>query len=75
MLADPEYRVRFTREADLASTLWHPHIVGVHDRVLHGALNKGGEIIGPDDRAWGFRGVATPPREVWLRRRSGNSRQ
>jgi hypothetical protein len=26
--------------------------------VLHGALNKGGEISGPDDRAWGFRGVA-----------------
>jgi serine/threonine-protein kinase len=30
--ADEEYRTRFTREADLASTLWHPHIVGVHDR-------------------------------------------
>jgi serine/threonine protein kinase len=30
--ADQEYRIRFTREADLASTLWHPHIVGVHDR-------------------------------------------
>jgi serine/threonine protein kinase, bacterial len=30
--ADPEYRERFNREADLASTLWHPHIVGVHDR-------------------------------------------
>lgn len=30
--ADPEYRARFEREADLASTLWHPHIVGVHDR-------------------------------------------
>lgn len=30
--ADAEYRVRFEREADLASTLWHPHIVGVHDR-------------------------------------------
>src|SRR5258705_1856392 len=29
---DPEYRARFNREADLASTLWHPHIVGVHDR-------------------------------------------
>ena len=29
---DPDYRVRFNREADLASTLWHPHIVGVHDR-------------------------------------------
>jgi serine/threonine protein kinase len=30
--ADPEYRARFNREADLASTLWHPYIVGVHDR-------------------------------------------
>ena len=30
--ADPEYRTRFNREADLASTLYHPHIVGVHDR-------------------------------------------
>ena len=30
--ADTEYRARFNREADLASTLWHPHIVGVHDR-------------------------------------------
>jgi serine/threonine protein kinase, bacterial len=30
--ADEEYRLRFNREADLASTLWHPHIVGVHDR-------------------------------------------
>ena len=29
---DEEYRTRFIREADLASTLWHPHIVGVHDR-------------------------------------------
>jgi serine/threonine-protein kinase len=30
--ADDEYRSRFGREADLASGLWHPHIVGVHDR-------------------------------------------
>jgi serine/threonine protein kinase, bacterial len=30
--ADEEYRGRFEREADLASALWHPHIVGVHDR-------------------------------------------
>ena len=30
--ADSEYRARFNREADLASTLWHPNIVGVHDR-------------------------------------------
>ena len=30
--ADNEYRERFNREADIAATLWHPHIVGVHDR-------------------------------------------
>lgn len=30
--ADDEYRQRFNREADLAATLWHPHIIGVHDR-------------------------------------------
>lgn len=30
--ADGEFRERFNREADLAATLWHPHIVGVHDR-------------------------------------------
>jgi serine/threonine protein kinase len=30
--ADPDYRARFDREADLASKLWHPHIVSVHDR-------------------------------------------
>jgi serine/threonine-protein kinase len=32
---DPEYRARFNREADLASKLWHPHIVSVHDRGEH----------------------------------------
>lgn len=30
--ADGEYRERFKREADLAATLFHPHIVGIHDR-------------------------------------------
>lgn len=29
---DAEYRARFTREADLAAGLSHPHIVGVQDR-------------------------------------------
>jgi serine/threonine protein kinase len=29
---DEEFRARFTREAELAATLWHPHIVGVLDR-------------------------------------------
>jgi serine/threonine protein kinase len=35
--ADADYRARFNREADLASTLWHPHIVGVHDRGEEGS--------------------------------------
>ena len=30
--SDPEYRQRFYREAELAASLWHPNIVGVHDR-------------------------------------------
>src|SRR6476620_11335448 len=33
--ADPEYRQRFAREADIAASLWHPHIVAVHDRGEH----------------------------------------
>jgi serine/threonine protein kinase len=30
--ADSDYRIRFNREADLAADLYHPNIVGVHDR-------------------------------------------
>ena len=30
--SDAEYRERFNREADIAASLWNPHIVGVHDR-------------------------------------------
>jgi hypothetical protein len=30
--SDPDYIERFNREADLASKLWHPHIVGILDR-------------------------------------------
>ena len=29
---DADFRNRFNREADLAATLWHQHIVGIHDR-------------------------------------------
>jgi serine/threonine protein kinase len=32
LTANAEYRYRFNREAELASTLWHSNIVGVHDR-------------------------------------------
>jgi beta-glucosidase-like glycosyl hydrolase len=33
--ADPGFRERFNREADVAATLDHPHIVGVHDYGEH----------------------------------------
>ena len=39
--ADPSFRERFLREADLASTLWHPHIVGVHDRGESSTASSG----------------------------------
>jgi serine/threonine protein kinase, bacterial len=29
---DREYRERFNREVDMVARLWHPNIVGVHDR-------------------------------------------
>jgi serine/threonine protein kinase, bacterial len=32
LTTDHEYRQRFSREADIAAELWHPHIVGIHDR-------------------------------------------
>ncbi|MFV8228388.1 protein kinase domain-containing protein [Mycolicibacterium fortuitum] len=32
LTGDAQYRDRFNREADIAATLWHPHIVGLHDR-------------------------------------------
>src|ERR1700749_935872 len=30
--ADPQYRARFLREAELTASLSHPNILGVHDR-------------------------------------------
>ncbi|OBH91261.1 serine/threonine-protein kinase [Mycobacterium sp. E2733] len=29
---DADFRQRFNREADLAAALWHPNIIGLHDR-------------------------------------------
>jgi serine/threonine protein kinase, bacterial len=37
--ADDEFRVRFNREADMVARLFHPNIVGIHDRGdVDGAL-------------------------------------
>ncbi len=33
--ADPQYRARFLREAELTASLSHPNILGVHDRGEH----------------------------------------
>ncbi|HEY9304753.1 MAG TPA: serine/threonine-protein kinase, partial [Mycobacterium sp.] len=35
LTADPQYRERFLREADLAASLSHPNILGIHDRGEH----------------------------------------
>lgn len=35
LTADLEFRQRFNREADLAASLFHEHIVGIHDRGEH----------------------------------------
>ncbi|WP_420714585.1 serine/threonine-protein kinase [Mycobacterium sp. Aquia_213] len=51
--ADPDYQQRFNREAELAGSLWHPHIVGVHDRgEFEGQLWIAMDYVnGPDVRA------------------------
>lgn len=52
LTADDEYRQRFHREADLAASLWHPHIVGVHDRGEHaGQLWISMDYVGGTDVA------------------------
>jgi Protein kinase domain len=51
--ADTDYQQRFNREAELAGSLWHPHIVGVHDRgEFEGQLWIAMDYVnGPDTRA------------------------
>jgi hypothetical protein len=51
--ADSDYQQRFNREAELAGGLWHPHIVGVHDRgEFEGQLWIAMDYVnGPDIRA------------------------
>jgi hypothetical protein len=51
--ADSDFQQRFNREAELAGSLWHPHIVGVHDRgEFDGQLWIAMDYVnGPDIRA------------------------
>ncbi|MEE6136217.1 serine/threonine-protein kinase [Mycobacterium sp. 050128] len=51
--ADPDFQQRFNREAELAGSLWHPNIVGVHDRgEFDGQLWIAMDYVnGPDIRA------------------------
>ncbi|WP_442791185.1 serine/threonine-protein kinase [Mycobacterium sp. Aquia_216] len=66
--ADPDYQQRFNREAELAGGLWHPHIVGVHDRgEFEGQLWIAMDYVnGPDTRALMDRQYSRgmPPGEV-----------
>lgn len=50
MSGDPEFRARFNREAEMAAALYHPHIVGIHDRgEFNGQLWISMDFIdGPD---------------------------
>lgn len=50
MSGDAEFRARFNREAELAASLFNPHIVGIHDRgEFHGQLWISMDFIdGPD---------------------------
>lgn len=53
--ADSEFRKRFSREADIAAELWHPHIVGsnqpatgnVSDPSQSGNGRHRGTTVGP----------------------------
>jgi hypothetical protein len=51
--ANADFQQRFNREAELAAGLWHPHIVGVHDRgEFEGQLWIAMDYVnGPDIRA------------------------
>jgi serine/threonine protein kinase, bacterial len=52
LTSDTEYRTRFEREADMAATLWNPHIVSIHDRgEFEGQLWIAMEYVDGNDAA------------------------
>ncbi|MDT5224316.1 MAG: hypothetical protein QOG19_1723, partial [Mycobacterium sp.] len=67
--ADEEFRARFIREAELAATLWHPHIVGVLDRgEFNGRLWISMDYVDGTDAGRLIRqrdGSGMPVQDVW----------
>ncbi|MGO9506182.1 MAG: serine/threonine-protein kinase [Mycobacterium sp.] len=67
--ADDEFRARFIREAELAATLWHPHIVGVLDRgEFNGRLWISMDYVDGTDAGRLIRqrdGGGMPEQDVW----------
>jgi serine/threonine-protein kinase len=68
MSVDPEFRARFNREAEMAAALYHPHIVGIHDRgEFNGQLWISMDFIDGPDAGRLLRDQypnGMPPREV-----------
>ncbi|MFD4351704.1 serine/threonine-protein kinase [Nocardia sp. NPDC058518] len=63
--ADPEFRARFGREAELAARLDHPNIIGVYDRgIEHGRLWIAMRFIDGPDAATLLRERALTPHRV-----------
>lgn len=66
---DEEFRARFNREAELAATLWHPHIVGVLDRgEFNGRLWISMDYVDGTDAGRLMRErypTGMPERDVW----------
>ncbi|MBO0883982.1 MAG: serine/threonine protein kinase, partial [Mycobacterium sp.] len=69
LTADSEFRKRFSREADIAAELWHPHIVGIHDRgEFEGQLWLSMDYVEGTDAAELLRGrhpSGMPPADVF----------
>src|SRR5882757_7459942 len=66
---DEEFRARFIREAELAATLWHPHIVGVLERgEFKGRLWISMDYVDGTDAGQLIRqrdGGSLPDQDVW----------
>ena len=66
---DPDFRTRFTREADVAASLDHPQIVSVYDRgqTDDGQLWIAMQFVDGTDADAALRdGKMTPPRAVHI---------